>query len=259
MDESRGSNDLWWVAPKERAELLLGLGHHEPINDDHQPSPMPSSSTEPKIPGWYHSLTDEGTWSDDFRWYPPEFVAEWLAKCQFRNAYRTLRLIAESDTRTTLIGPLLIDIDNQQWKQGYVEDLADARNVACQAVTVLMEDYGLTPEKSFRLFFSGRKGFNIEIVPAALGIEGSEADQIKKSALALEDIVSKLSLDDTVIDRIYGNRFAYQIKHPYIRLHDSMNCWTSSSDIICRRRLALTVDDLRNLRVDQILERATAP
>jgi len=109
-----------------------------------------------------------------------------------------------------------------------------------------------------RIFFSGRKGFNIEICPRALGIRVSVNNQVELSAKKLEEIIgtlitNKASKSKTVIDRIYGNRFGYRLKHPYIRLHDSVNKWIcSDGKAIARRRIEITSEELQTKNAVEI-------
>ncbi len=219
------------------------------------PDLSPPNAAEPTIRGWKHSLGTAGDLREEFRWHPLEFIDQWLSTCQGRNAYRTMRLRSPSAGGRILLGPFLIDIDNQDWTNGYGEDLEAALDVARQSLNLLRRR-GLVSGDDFRVFFSGRKGFNIEVAPTSLGINGEEAGQITASALILEEITAGLSLGATTVDRIYGDRFEYRLKHPYIRLHESSNCWRTLSDYFCRRRIELSDGDVNTLTATQIVKQS---
>ncbi|MCH7576426.1 MAG: hypothetical protein IH822_01325 [Chloroflexi bacterium] len=157
-----------------------------------------------------------------------------------------------------LQGPFLVDIDSRDWTNGYSENLEDARRVAVLAVELLTSRWPLAEGRDFRVFFSGRKGFNIEVRPDLLGIGGSLDQQIRASADRLEVLgeLAKRNSASTVIDRIYGNRFGYGLKHPYIRLYNSWNKWSSDCQAKKRLRLQLSAADLKAQPIESLCSRA---
>jgi hypothetical protein len=250
------ASDFWWLSDAEaNQDLVVGVGHHEPFTDEYEPDLSAPNAAEPTIRGWKHSLGDSGDLSELFRWYPLEFLHRWRSECRVRNVYRTVRLVSRENAGRVLLGPFLIDIDNQGWTNGYSEDVGAALDVVRQTAH-LLAGRGLKNGRDFRVFFSGRKGFNIEVVPSSLGIDGDERAQITTSARVLEEIVGTLTLGATNVDRIYGNRFGYRLKYPYIRLHNSLNCWKGPSGALCRQRIEVSLPDLSNLRAAQIIERS---
>ena len=124
-----------------------------------------------------------------------------------------------------------------------------------------------------RIFFTGHKGFNIEIRPEALKIYGSVPEQIKLSSKMLDVIIDNLreknvvqdstisAVDgnETIIDWLYGDRFNYKLKHPFLRLHDSINRWVEhDGKIISRKKIVLTYQDLFKKSIREILSESEA-
>ena len=251
------ASDLWWLPKHETSEkLLIGVGHHYPITDDDNPCSVK----------WFHSINERHELSCDRKQYQLDFLKEWRSLCNNTNVYRTLKLFASTTGQGEILGPFLVDIDNSNWKDGYEEDLNDALVVARKVIAFLKIHWNLN-DRDIRIFFSGRKGFNIEIRPLALSIAGSAADQIKLSSGKLQEIINHFGTGsntvskNTTIDQIYGNRFTnYELKHPYIRLHDSWNKWGKEKGAWkARRKIELTPQELANLTVDEICARAESP
>ena len=255
--------DFWWL-PKHLDPMSprVGVGHHKPLTDDDEPSNIK----------WFHSLKNQRL-SSKGKYYPLSFIHEWRKACNDINVYRTLTLFNE-EGEPILLGPFQIDIDNSDWVNGYREGLPDALNVTRVAANILTSSYKL-PIEQVRIFFTGRKGFNIEVCPEALRISGSLDDQIRLSAKKLEEVIAALrqanrvssnstnavSNGGTIVDRIYGNRFSgYRLKHPYIRLHRSINKWVRRDGMeIARRKIELSLNELANLTVEQICKSAESP
>jgi hypothetical protein len=245
-------SDFWWL-PKNltRKDLLVGVGHHKEVADNEDVPPLDS---------WWRSLDRNGDPSNDIQYYPITSLNKWKSACNNTNVYRTLTIFNGDTKGAILLGPFLIDIDNFRWdsdKGGYKEDLDAAQDVTRKAITFLSQNWEIS-SRDMRIFFSGRKGFNIEICPRALGISGSIDNQVEISAKKLEEIIgtiitNKASKSNTVIDRIYGNRFGYRLKHPYIRLHDSVNKWIcGDGKIITRRKIEITSKELRTKTAAEI-------
>lgn len=149
-----------------------------------------------------------------------------------------------------LIGPFLIDIDNSS------ENLDDAQDVTKQVVAYLTKQLKLSLD-DLLIFFSGHKGFNVEIRSEVLGINGPAHNQIELSGRKLSDIITVLHNNNktqdfsenvvgsqgAVIDRIYGDRLGYKLKHSYIRLHDSINKWIrDDGSEMARMKIELTTE-----------------
>ena len=259
MDITKTS-DFWWLSEEQASQAwLIGLGHHRE-DDDRRITLHDLDPDQPTLLDWDHSLNERGEGSGLFTAYPLSFMNEWCLRWDNHNVYRTMKMFPESGHGEAILGPLLVDIDSQDWKSQPLEDLEAALRMARHAITVVIQEWGLKPEEDVRIFFSGRKGFNIEAIPSRLDITGNIDQQIRTSAGCLDTIRQELgiSADGPTIDPVYGNRYGFRLKHPYIRLHDSVNCWRSSAVTQRRRRVRLTIDELSGLSMARILQLAEA-
>lgn len=189
-------------------------------------------------------------------------LEDWCSKFQNTNVYRTLKITSLRRGVEEIIGPFVIDIDNED------EDLEDALSVTRKTLSLLRREFGIEA-KSIRMFFTGHKGFNFEICPEALGIRGSMLDQVRKSAEVLYRITealkggksfqcrNQISDKGTIVDETYGDKRSIRIKHRYIRLHNSLNMWYSSEwKIKTRMKIELTFDELAKSSATEIAHRA---
>lgn len=229
-------SDFWWLGQSQTDRYTyLELGHSKPVDD----------YTTPIIDAKVHHISD----MDKFR-----------SSFQNTNVYRSLKISDASLNGDEILGPFLVDIDNEE------EDLDDAQGVTKQVVEYLRTQLMLSLD-DLRIFFSGHKGFNIEVRPQALEIAGSVPDQIRLSSKKLDDVIAFLCSDNKVqdqtknivsiqgtgIDRIYGDRFGYKLKHPYIRLHNSINKWIrSDGSEVAGMKIERTIQQLWNMSAAEI-------
>jgi len=253
------TSDFWWLTGDQLVEnWSAGVGHHEPLPDEFNEFAYRPSQEEPIFPHWWHSTAEDGEPSNAFKRYPLHFLETWRSRWNNRNVYRTLLLFPDLPEGQRALGPFLVDIDSQDWTNGWTEHLDEARDIAVRAADILMSKWNLREGSDFRVFFSGRKGFNIETRPSAAGIRGNLQQQIVASAKRLGELIGDLQLQEPAspsIDRIYGDRFGYRLKHPYIRLHNSWNKWASNGTSE-RVRLELSVEQLKAEAISSICSRA---
>ena len=256
------ASDLWWVEPVVGAQhRFLYVGHHLPISDD----------DEPLATSWFHSIAGDHLSEEKVR-CPTTFLETWKARCANSNVYRSLQLFASAENGEALLGPFLIDIDNSTWDEStelYRENLQDALDVARRAAKLLTTRWGIST-RDLRIFFTGRKGFNLEVRPSTLGIQGSHHQQLEESSKKLSTLVDELRArvglrgtnvvgsQGTSIDMIYGSqRRGIALRHPYIRLHKSINRWRSGGLDISRRKVELQLDELWSGDIEAIVARSS--
>ncbi|MFC1943856.1 hypothetical protein ACFLWO_04715 [Chloroflexota bacterium] len=198
--------DFWWLSPNQKEEYIhINLCHHTPICDD-----------------------------DDLRWEVSNCstldLDSWRAQFHNSNVYRSLLVTKTLQKNKQLAGPLVVDIDNEH-------NLEDTLLVTRKAIYIFENLFEITRD-NIRTFFTGRKGFNIEVHPETINIRGSVDEQLQISASILHQITTRLrngysfpvtnqvSEAETFIDQIYGSRRSgYEWKHPFLGLHDSLNSW----------------------------------
>lgn len=241
MENSLEKSDYWWLNPNQRSKYQqIGVGHHRPIRDDEDPRSIE----------WDNAICSISE------------LRNWREKFNNINVYRTLKVTVDRSESDEVIGPFLIDIDNSD------EKIEDSLAVAKRTLIILRDIFKLD-SINFKIFFTGRKGFNFEIIPQALGIKGTLRDQIKSSAHILQQVTEKLregkswttrnvvSDAGTVIDQIYGNRLGYELKHPFVRLRDPLNTWTlPNSKIKSRMKIEMTTRQLTEASAGEIIERS---
>ena len=229
-------SDFWWLEQNQLDNFTyLELGHNEPVDDLTCPTIQAQKCQITKI--------------DEFR-----------SKYHNINIHRSFMLWDASVDGQGIFGPFLVDIDNDN-------DLNASHMIVKQLLNYLINNIGLTA-KDLRIFFTGHKGFNIEIRPKSLKIYGSVPEQIKLSSKILDSIIDNLrqknvvqdstinAVDDngTIIDRLYGDRFYYKLKHPFVRLHDSINKWVSSDKrFVSRKKIELSSQELLQKSIREIL------
>jgi hypothetical protein len=182
-------------------------------------------------------------------------ISKWCNKYQNTNVYRSLKIWSDNSKKEALSGPFVVDIDNSK-------NLADTLIVTRKAVKCIFNSYNLK-ESDLRLFFTGHKGFNIEVLPSALGLAGTQSEQDNKADCIREKIISELrrnaglasqpgqcrnlvSEQGTLIDPI----------HKHVRLHDSINKWIEDGGYKARRKIALTLKEFCSLQIEQIVHQA---
>ena len=234
-------SDLWWLPNSaDWRQLLLDLGHHQPL----------------------HEADDRGgtrwIWTEGLA---PEFVPKWRTEHRNTNIYR--RFVVALPNGESLFGPILLDIDHEKevgGPHGYVNDLEVSHQIACKVADRLEAE--IVSEDHVRVFFSGRKGFHFEIRPAVLGVSGVLQEQINAGGAWEYGFRKSIAIPEHAsIDRIFSGPFGihYQAKmsHSSIRMHDSINCWIDANRVLVgSRKVRLTFRELRTMSVQDIRRRA---
>jgi len=220
------STDFWWLSPEEiRQYGYINLFHQEPYSDEPNTDRDPLSC--PMVQG-------------DKR-YPLEFVGRWKAKFSNRNVFRSYGLYSSEIDGKEVIGPFLLDIDRTiKQDGGYLPDF----DRALKDTRVLVKEFcSNLKDKDYRIFFTGHKGFHIEVQPRAIGI--STIDRRRH----LEDIRKE-------INNRFGDNFIDKL-HDHIRLHNSVNSWIDySGHRVDSMNFEVSVDELFRLSAENIFVKA---
>lgn len=234
--------DFWWLSSSHRTEhLYVNVGHHRPISDNEDPRSI----------------------RRDTNTCPINQLNAWRERFQNTNVYRGLQITTDPPDSDGLMGPFIVDIDNGN------EDIEDALAVTKKTLALLQDSFDISIE-NVRLFFTGHKGFNLEVHPRAFSLFGSINEQIRKSADILYQIIKSLRIGDswqtvnqvsdrgTVIDQIYGSRYSgYRLKHPDLRLHSSINKWImADGKAMTRMKIEIILADLNQLDAREIVDRS---
>jgi hypothetical protein len=256
-------SDFWWLTLQEKRKYIyIELVYHPPLAEEDD-SPRQSFSSPYLAP-----VTE---------------IGQWRANHQNTNIYRSLKVWKDQSKTEALSGPFLVDIDNENGC------LDDALTVTREAVTCVLASYNVK-QNDIRVFFTGHKGFNIEILPSALGIVGTPKEQENRVECRRKEIIKKLqeskSLgggfvasyeDDKVM--LKGPNTGKELSkadllgktvnvvspggtvidriHEYIRLHRSINKWIECGVIRARKKVKLTLGELNSLPLEQIVAKST--
>jgi len=254
---TQAESDFWWMSEDEASEFrFVFVGHHTPTTN------LVSSFELP----WFHGAVNRVLVADKVC-HPVDWLPTWRDICSNVNVYRSLKVFSSpTDTAKGLMGPLLIDIDVSTDSikdfQHRIGPLQDALVVARKTCAVLSEKWQLS-SRGFRVFFSGQKGFHIEIKPSSVGIHGTLQEQLKQ---IVDRLLASLqngnpptshnyanSQESVVIDRVYGTRRMPELNHPYVRLHGSFNLVVIGSRCIRQRKIPLSLDQVYRADISKIV------
>jgi hypothetical protein len=240
IKQGRGT-DFWWLTSNEAIKYkYLYVCHQEPCSD------KPNSNKTPTSVPCFHSFDKNGNLSKSIMCYPLEFIEQWREKFANINVFRSLSLFTTEQEGEELLGPLVIDIDREdETSKGYVQNL----DKALEDTRRLVKEYLCKFNKyDFRIFFTGHKGFNIEVRPQALDITSgpNQREQFKNK---LTDINRVFRCNNT-------ERFVDKF-HEYLRLHNSINRFIANDGKeLNRMRFQLSLYELNSLGMEEICRRS---
>ena len=226
MTKSIGS-DFWWLSPQEVILYrFTELFHQEPYSDE------PNTDKDP--------LSCPMQQSDDR--YPLESIEEWKGKFRNTNVFRSYELYDSDIEGQKIIGPLIIDIDRIiERNGGYLPDF----DKALKDTRRLIKEYFINlKSRDYRIFFTGHKGFHIEISPSAIGVSSNTNRWHFFEKVRVE------------INKRFGSAFIDKF-HLHVRLHNSINSWI---DYYGKRvdymNYEVSIDELFNLQAADIVKKA---
>jgi len=236
--EQQNISDFWWLTSEEAVKYkYIYFCHQEPYSDE-------PSGKDPSGACRYFSLDESGRPLKSKKCYQIEFIKHWRDKFANINIFRSVGLFSAEQNGGELYGPFLIDIDRQEkLSRGYVQNLnkalEDTRRLVNRYLCKLNED-------DFRVFFTGHKGFNIDVRPKALGIV-SVKNRLQQFKSRLNDINGYFGSSE-------GTPFVDNF-HDEIRLHNSINRWVSNNgETVNRMKFEVSLQNLNSLSPEEICE-----
>ena len=200
--------DFWWLSDAEPDALLLGVAHTEPLRDADDLGQMIRSVDAHGLP----SATAVPLALSD--------LTEWRGRCANENVYRSLRLF-DLERRPVKVGPFYLDLDADDGPDG--EPDFDAAAIATRQVAELLMRLAVQ-RVDLKVWMTGHKGFNVEVRPEALAIDGPEA-WVQRH----DNVLASLHLPPRVgIDRIFSRFPPHALRHKYLRLTSSKNVWLAA-------------------------------
>lgn len=214
--------DFWWLSPEEaRQYRYVDLFHQEPYSDE------PNTNKDPLPPKkWNGSRTRL------------EDIHKRTLNFRNKNVFRSWTLYDCANNGGEIIGPFLLDIDRViKQGAGHPPDL----DTALKDTRLLIQEYcSNSKDGDYRIFFTGHKGFHIEIRPGAIGLQ-THMDRRAYFEKRRKEV-----------NNHFGNGFVDPF-HEHIRLHNSINVWIDySGQLVCRMKFEITRRELDSLSIDEI-------
>ena len=215
--------EFWWMTPEERSKFkYVWPAFQDVLPNDHLP---------------------------DLRYTKKVALDELVDRCaahRWINVHRKLRLYAEaSGDGETLEGPILLDLDNDNEGLNEMERLVSACQCTSRALE-LLQAKGIDLSEECRVFFTGRKGFHIEIRPSAVD-SASRAPVVRR-------VWKRTGLDWQVIDNLSpykgtneldNARTVLDSPHDAKRINGSVNAWREGHErTIHRQMIPLPAHDI---------------
>lgn len=221
------STDFWWLSAEEAREYgYIDLFHQEPYSDE------PNTDKEPR---YCPMLAGE-------KRYPLEFISQWKRGFKNINVFRSYTLYISDTDGKGIIGPFLLDVDRTLEKDGgYIADLRKA----LEDTRLLVKKYcSNLKNEDYRIFFTGHKGFHIEIHPRAISIPPN-VDRWQYFENRRKEINTR-----------FGNSFVDKF-HSHVRLHNSINSWIDySGRQVCSANFEVSIDELFSFSIKDIVGKA---
>lgn len=168
-------------------------------------------------------------------------LAGWCAEHQNLNVHRTLQLYAQaSGACATLEGPILLDIDNER------EDLVSAYLCTREALNCLKQSLDIKLTSDCRVFFSGRKGFHIELRPSAVRPEllgpATRSGRPKLHVKLTQYVSGALGHPTTNVGSLDQKGTILDPEHGCKRINGSINAWSCDGKLTRRGCIAVARD-----------------
>lgn len=212
--------EFWWLSPEQRERFLYAYPAYQDQLPNHQ------------LPGLiYEKRVAIGE------------LEEWSYGHRMINVHRKLSLYeSQVGDCQTLAGPVLLDFDNEG------ENLEPACKCVSEALGFLQHDLGIDLSVDCRVYFSGRKGFHIELRPSAVPTNLLQRiGHFKRTHLDMKLIshmqgtfhtsaqsVNQLDNEGTVLDKVLSAK----------RINGSINAWGVHGDVYYRKMIPVAIDAL---------------
>jgi hypothetical protein len=176
---------------------------------------------------------------------PVASLGEWAAERGWENVHRSLVVELAAEGHSSIVGPLVVDVDVET-----DDDLkpSEAQLQRAKAITNNVVSYfsnqGMQ-EEDRRVYFSGHKGFHVEVVfPDRLNMHTPK------------DFKARWDADLEKLRRVIGihpdSKIVIDPTHHYVRLKTSANCWGPSHEESRHRVITVMESELAGITVDQL-------
>lgn len=222
--------EFWWASNADRRDFGYVLPGYQPtLPNGDSPNPV------------YDDLI------------PIHELADWCENHDWINVHRNLNLYSgRSQDCSVKSGPLLFDFDNSD------ENLIVACSTTQAALRFLLTSYSLDPIRDCRTFFSGRKGFHIELRPGGINpdllrttgyfgrsqIEQDLIDHLRQLFGVEVETVNALDSEGTVLDTTKEAK----------RVNESNNVWSDNGVVRKMKMVFVPTDVILSGVPDKLLD-----
>ena len=237
--QRKEQSEFWWLTGEEalKYKYIYVCSQKEPYSDE------PKSKKTPALVPRFFSMDNRGNVSSQIEYYPLDIMEIWREKFSNINVFRSFGLSSSKCGGEKICGPLIIDIDRENggFTEGYEQDLTQALKDTRRLVNEYLYQF---KEKDVRIFFTGHKGFHVEILPSALCLV-----ELERTKGQYEHIIDNLN---GIFSPKKEIRFIDKV-HDEIRLHNSINRWIDKDGkTINRMKFELSIKELNNSSIDEI-------
>jgi len=180
-------------------------------------------------------------------------LASWAAQRNWENVHRTLEVSNILDTHSFAVGPFVIDIDTDEKCFDEKAKPTDSQLEDARRLTLEVVEYFIgkgVPLADLRVYFSGHKGFHVELVfPTNPEFHhASNWNCLWNKEIRELQGTFRSSKINTTIDPV----------HYHVRLNTSINCWGPLEFESRQRVTRMTREELLAISVAQLWESSNA-
>jgi hypothetical protein len=178
---------------------------------------------------------------------PVASLGGWAAKRGWENVHRTLEVEAAASGCSSIVGPLVVDVDIDEKRiegsKPSKTQLQKAKAITNKVVSYF-SNQGMQ-EEDRRVYFSGHKGFHVEVVfPGQSDMHSSNGFKKRWEA-------ERKKLQQAIRIR-YDNEIVIDPTHCYVRLKTSINRWGPAHSESRHRVIRVMESELVGITVDQL-------
>jgi len=243
-----GEAEFWWLdAAQSHAQIFCRLAQVDASDEDvDAPLPRPRGATLVTKRG-RDTLITAG--ENQAIFLPSRYAQEWWDLWNGTNVHRSSAVSLDGDPHRVIEGPILLDFDGDEWDQDDVRRLRQPRNAAVKVLRWAIAEFHLA-ESDVRCYFSGRKGFHLELRPERITAALADASEATDPVRTLLRRVRRASILDP-------EEQGFDPPKTWKRLANSINAWQQAGHARAMRRIALTLDQLSRADLGDILSAAT--
>jgi len=255
MTDFASLSDFWWMTNQQRGRFtFMRVTHHSPSDNS---SRLDDSA-------FLETAGDVLSSSE---------LEKYCVDHGRTNLHRYLMVWDSPSCERGLPGPQLLDIDiepSDLSSNRELDGLDMALSVTRDIVRFVLPDALHFSPETFRVYFSGQKGFHVEIVPDAVAEWLSRPSPSTLCELQRQQHNFRREVIRCLEHRNWhirhncnwvvgpGYRVVLDRLHSYLRLHWTVNAWLQDGQLMRRLVMPLTLKQLNTFTIEKIVSCASA-